>query len=206
MFRTAGLTTWVRWIFGILVVFVFLFLSVSSGEPPVLPGVLVGGFVVLGLWVARNRIPAFVRPRTPWRYFIVFWFVLFGTAFVVDYTVNLPVAQAQQGRLFAEFASIPPPSGIPEIGRNVITKPTTVLVDATYAGALSWADVHTHYDRLLAAERWRYEEDIAYSALGRVACYSKNDDRARVWSPGPGAGYLYSFGVEWELRGRPRCF
>src|SRR5438046_822154 len=76
----------------------------------------------------------------------------------------------------------------------------------TCGGDLSGADIHAHYDQLLAAEGWQFEEDIAYSALGRIACYGKSDDRARVTSPGPGAGYTYAFSVAWELGRRPRCF
>jgi hypothetical protein len=73
-----------QWLFAALVVSTFLFLGVATGAPPVLPALLIAMALVVGLWLLRKRLPSRLAPRSFWQLFMVFWFVFFSSALVLD--------------------------------------------------------------------------------------------------------------------------
>jgi len=190
-----------RWIFGVIVVALFLGLGITTGEPPVLPALIISGAVVLVLWRARDRVPRFFRPKTGWGYFVVFWAILFTASAALDYTINLPIAEQERGRIVADFDSIAQP-GFAQLGSHeLITKPGSVLVQSTYMGAAAWVDLRSYFDRVLAADGWLFLEESNRLTGSHGACYGKGDDRAHLEVPDSPttAGYSYAFSIDWDL-------
>jgi len=191
----------------------FIALGLANGSPPIAPALLSAEVVLGAILLARDRLPQRLRPRSGLDVVAVFFALLFASAAVFDYTVNLPIASAERPRLATEFGAIAQPELTQRVSYMETTKPNLVLVDGTYhAAAATWADLRAHFDRVLGAGGWlflgeRGLKEWGQDYGGRVACYGKGQDRAQVFFPGRvDAGYTYSLSIAWEIARRPACF
>jgi hypothetical protein len=199
--------------FIVVVIVLFIALGIATGSPPVVPALAIAAAAAGTIWLSRDRLPQWLRPRSAVDALGVFFVLLFVSAAVFDYTVNLPVASAERPRIATEFGAIAQPELTRRVSYQEITKSNSVIVDGTYqAAAATWADLRSHFDRVLGADGWSFlgdkgvkEWDQDYG--GREACYGKGQDRAHVFFPGRvNAGYTYSFSIAWEIGRRPPCF
>ncbi len=121
-----------RWGFAALVASTFVFLGLTSGAPPVIPALAIATAPVLTIRLLKDRLPTRFRPNSFWQLLTVFWFILFTSALVLDYTLNLPLAIRQRDRVTTEFALIDQPPSTERLSYSVENKASSVLVDATY--------------------------------------------------------------------------
>jgi len=199
--------------FMVVAIAVFISLGVATGSPPVAPALLIAGVVFGAIWLFRARLPDRLRPRSVVDVLGVFFALLFASAAVFDYTVNMPIASAERPRLAAEISTIPQPALTRRLSYTEITKTNFVVVETLYQeAAATWAELRSHFDRVLAADGWSFLGESGVKEWGqdyggRVACYGKEQDRAHVWFPGRvDAGYTYSFSIAWQIGRRPACF
>jgi hypothetical protein len=125
--------------------------------------------------------------------------------FVYDVTVNGAPARRHLELLQREAQRIAPPAAASLLGSDTAHKPRQALVSLSYTSALTYAQLRTHYDRVLAEQGWTFERELPFRDWGRdlggrEARYTKGEHVASLEYAGTGAddGWTFGLGLSWK--------